>query len=149
MTYARPSAKILFPPRPLRSLLLHFSAACFIGVLATDIAYWMTAEMTWADFSAWLLAAGLLVGGLAGIAGIIDIATGRLPLRQGVGWLYVLGNIAAFAIALFNALIHSRDAWTSVVPTGMTLSAVVVVLMVINAVLGRIVQRQRFEVLTP
>jgi len=84
-----------------------------------------------------------LLGGLAAIAILIDIFIGRLPLRSGVGWLYLIGNVAAFVISLFNAFIHSRDAWTSVVPTGLILSIVTTVLIVINAWLGSAVLRQR------
>lgn len=128
---------------PLRSVPLHFSAACLVGALLTDITYWRTAEMMWSNFSAWLLAFGLLLGGLAAIAILIDIFIGRLPLRSGVGWLYLIGNVAAFVLSLFNAFIHSRDAWTSVVPTGLILSIVTTVLIVINAWLGSTVLRQR------
>lgn len=146
MTYSNPPSSIIASNQPLRSIPLHFSAACLAGALATDIAYWQTAEMMWTNFSAWLLTAGLIFGGLAAIAGIIDLATGRLSLGRSVGWFYVLGNIAVFGVALFNAFIHSRDAWTSVVPTGLTLSIVTLILMVINSVLGHVVLRQRFEV---
>ncbi|MBY5357906.1 DUF2231 domain-containing protein [Rhizobium leguminosarum] len=145
MTYPTPSSRVLIYSHPFRAVPLHFSAACFVGALATDIAYWRTAEMMWTNFSSWLLAAGLLLGGIAAIGGIADFATGRLPLRAGIGLLYALGNLAVFVLALFNAFVHSRDAWTSVVPTGLTLSAVTVVVIVINAVLGRMVQRQFFE----
>jgi uncharacterized membrane protein len=143
MTYmtTRPYPLIVAPP--LRSIPLHFSAACLIGALLTDIAYWQTAEMMWTNFSAWLLLAGLLLGGLAAIATLIDIVIGRLPLRGGAGWLYIIGNIAAFVVSLFNAFIHSRDAWTSVVPTGLTLSIAAAVLIIINACLGWTVLRQR------
>ncbi|NNH66407.1 DUF2231 domain-containing protein [Rhizobium laguerreae] len=145
MTYPTPSSRVLIYSHPFRAVPLNFSAACFVGALATDIAYWRTAEMMWTNFSSWLLAAGLLLGGIAAIGGIADFATGRLPLRAGIGLLYALGNLAVFVLALFNAFVHSRDAWTSVVPTGLTLSAVTVVVIVINAVLGRMVQRQFFE----
>lgn len=143
MTYSttRSHASIVTPP--LRSVPLHFSAACFIGALLTDITYWRTAEMMWTNFSAWLLASGLLLGGLAAIATLIDIFIGRLPLRGGAGWLYIIGNIAALVVSLFNAFIHSRDAWTSVVPTGLILSVVATVLIVINACLGFAILRQR------
>ena len=60
-----------------------------------------------------------------------------------MGWLYVIGNIAAFLVSLFNAFIHSRDAWTSVVPTGLMLSVAATALIVINACLGWVVLRQR------
>ena len=39
-------------------------------------------------------------------------------------------------LALFNSLIHSRDAWTSVVPTGLTLSAITVLVMLFTGWLG-------------
>ncbi|MEZ2126247.1 MULTISPECIES: DUF2231 domain-containing protein [unclassified Sinorhizobium] len=142
MTYSSTQPILLSKP-PLRAIPMHFAAACFAGVLLTDIAYWMTAEMTWTNFSAWLLTAGLLLSGVAGVAGIVDIARGRLVLRTGVGWLYMLCSVAIFVLAFLNALFHSRDAWTSVVPTGLTLSAIVVVLMLVNAVLGRLVERRR------
>lgn len=145
MTYSSNQPIFLSRP-PLRAIPLHFAAACFVGVLLTDLTYWMTAEMTWANFSAWLLTAGLLLGGLAGVAGIVDIARGRLVLRTGVGWLYVLCSVAIFVLAFLNALFHSRDAWTSVVPTGLTLSVIVVVLMLANVVLGRLVERRQTEV---
>ncbi|MGY4421796.1 putative membrane protein [Bradyrhizobium sp. JR6.1] len=57
---------------PLHPMLVPFPIACFVGTLVTDITYWRTAEMMWADFSAWLLFAGLIMGGLAAIAGLID-----------------------------------------------------------------------------
>jgi len=38
--------------RPLHPMLLGFPAACFIGTMLTDIAYWATAQMIWANFSA-------------------------------------------------------------------------------------------------
>ena len=40
-------------------MLVPFPIACFVGTLLTDIAYWRTAEMMWADFSAWLLTVGV------------------------------------------------------------------------------------------
>ncbi|MFL5014594.1 MAG: DUF2231 domain-containing protein [Rhizobium sp.] len=147
MTYPTPSSRVLIYSHPFRAIPLHFSAACFVGALATDIAYWRTAEMMWTNFSSWLLTAGLLLGGIAAIGGIADIVTGQLSLRWGIGVFYTLGNLAAFILALFNAFVHSRDAWTSVVPTGLTLSAVTVVVIVINAVLGRMVQRRYFKVI--
>ena len=48
--------------RPIHPMLVPFPIACFTGALITDIAYWKTAEMMWADFSAWLLLAGLCRG---------------------------------------------------------------------------------------
>jgi uncharacterized membrane protein len=132
---------IVYPLRvvrpPLFPILWHFAAACFVGTLITDAAYWRTAEMTWADFSAWLLTAGLAVGVIAAIVCLVDRLLGRLVGINRLSWIYVLGNAIALILSLFNAFIHSRDAYTSVVPEGLGLSAATVVVLVLCGLLGR------------
>ena len=49
------------------------------------------------------------------------------------GWLYIIGNLVAVLLALVNAFVHSRDGYTAVVPTGLILSAVVVVILAITS----------------
>jgi uncharacterized membrane protein len=39
-------------------------------------------------------------------------------------------------LAFFNVLIHTRDAWTSVVPTGLILSIVTVLILPVTGWLG-------------
>ena len=124
-----PLATIRIARSPLYNLLSSFPIACFTGALATDIAYWRTAEMTWANFSAWLLAVGLVIGALAWIVELFDLILHPLLRRMGTAWLQLLGHLVVLAMAFFNTLIHSRDAWTSVVPEGLALSAITVVLM--------------------
>jgi len=49
-------------------------------------------------------------------------------------------------LAFFNNLVHSRDAWTSVVPTGLILSALTVAVMIVTAALGLVLaRRERVE----
>jgi uncharacterized membrane protein len=48
----------------------------------------------------------------------------------------MLGNILALALSLINAFVHSRDGWTSVVPTGLILSASVVVILLFTGWMG-------------
>jgi uncharacterized membrane protein len=103
--------------------------------------------MMWADFSAWLLVVGLIMGVLAAVAGLIDFLGNRLVRAQAPAWPHMLGNMAVLVLSLFNALIHSRDAWTSVVPTGLILSAIVVLILPITGWLGwSLVERQRIGV---
>ncbi|NLR97211.1 DUF2231 domain-containing protein [Rhizobium sp. P38BS-XIX] len=128
----------LIPRRCLFSLIVPIPMVCFIGVLATDISYWATADMMWADTSAWILAIGLLFGCVAMIAALIDVACKRLALYRGPLGAYVICNCLIFCLSFFNALVHSRDAWTSVVPMGLTLSAIVVALTVLSAWIGRV-----------
>ena len=62
---------------PILRMLVSFPIACFCGALVTDIAYAWTADMMWANFSAWLLATGMLMGVLAAIAGFVHVLANR------------------------------------------------------------------------
>ena len=130
--------------KPIHPALMHFSVACLIGALITDVTYWRTAEMMWANFSAWLLTAGLVLGVLAAIAALIDLVLGRLVGINRPTWVSVLGFIVALALSFLNALVHSRDAWTSVVPMGLGLSAIVVVILVASGWIGRVLLNRRY-----
>ena len=121
---------------PIHPMLVPFPIVCFIGTLVTDIAYWRTAQIMWADFSAWLLTVGMIMGVLAAIAGLIDFLGNRLIRTQRPAWPHMIGNIVVLLLALLNALVHTRDAWTSVVPTGLILSAVVVLILPVTGWLG-------------
>jgi uncharacterized membrane protein len=114
---------------PILRILASFPIACFTCALLTDIAYVQSANMMWADFSTWLLAVGMAGGVVAAIAGVVILVTGRRAGPRRPVWPIVLGGLLVLVIALFNNLVHSRDAWTSVMPTGLALSAVTVVIM--------------------
>ena len=122
--------------RPIHPMLIPFPIACFVGTLLTDLAYWGTAEMMWADFSAWLVSAGLILGILAAIAGIFDFVSRRAARAPGLAWPHALGTIVVLALAVLNTMVHSRDAWTSVVPLGLILSAATVLIMLVTGWLG-------------
>ena len=117
-------------------MLVSVPVVCFIGALLTDITYAVSAEMMWANFSAWLLVVGFIIGVLAALAGLIDFLGGRGIRTLGAAWLHLTGNLIVLILAFFNVLIHSRDAWTSVVPTGLILSIVTVLILPITGWLG-------------
>jgi len=122
---------------PFHPLLWSFAAFCFIGTLLTDIAYCKTAEMQWANFSAWLVSAGVLIGVVATVVAVVDMLVGRLAGEGAPIWLYTLGNLLALALSVVNAMVHTRDAWTSVVPWGLVLSALVVLILLVTGMLSR------------
>jgi uncharacterized membrane protein len=122
--------------RPIHPMLIPFPIACFVGALLTDLTYWGTAEMMWADFSAWLLAAGLVLGVLAAIAGLIDFVVRPAIRAQGAAWPHAIGNLVVLVLALLNTMVHSRDAWTSVVPLGLILSAATVAVLLFTGWMG-------------
>ena len=116
------------PGHPLLRILVSFPIACFCGALATDITYAQTANIIWADFSAWLLAIGMAFGLLAAIVGLVALLR-RGTARPRPVWPIMVGSLVVLALALLDNLVHSRDAWTSVVPEGLALSAITVIVM--------------------
>ncbi len=121
---------------PIHPMLVPVPIACFVGALLTDLMYLATAKMQWADFSAWLVTVGVIVGWLAAIAGAIDLLGNRLVRRLRTAWLHAAGNLVLLIVATLNMLVHTRDAWTSVVPLGLVLSAVSVVILLFTGWLG-------------
>ncbi|MDP9810145.1 putative membrane protein [Rhizobium tibeticum] len=135
MSYSNlPLARRAASPSSVSAVPLHFSATCFIGTLVADLAYWLTAELTWANFSDWLLVSGLLLSLIAGVAIAIDLLRGAITMTSAISWLYIAGLGLAFILSVLNALVHSRDGWTSVVPTGLALSAATFIAIVISAI---------------
>src|ERR1700754_1055976 len=105
--------------RPLHSMLASFSAAYFAGALVTDIVYWQMPDVMWERFSIWLIAAGLIMAGLAIVAYVIDLISRRRIDRP--AWPRAIGYAIAVLLALANAFVHSRDGYTAVVPDGLPL----------------------------
>lgn len=136
----KPTAK--FRGRPIHKMLVSFSVAYFAGALITDLVYWQIPDVLWERFSIWLIVAGLVMAGLATIAYAIDLAGGRQIDRP--AWPRVAGYALAVLLSLINALIYSRDAYTAVVPTGLMLSGLVIVVLVLTAWVGNaLANRQR------
>ncbi len=121
---------------PIHPMLVPVPIVCFVGALITDVTYFATANIMWADFSTWLITVGVIMGVLAAIAGLIDFLGNRLIRTRRPAWPHVLGNLLVLVLATFNMLVHSRDAWTSVVPTGLILSALVVLILPVTGWLG-------------
>jgi uncharacterized membrane protein len=136
MAAERPYSTARIGGHPIHPILVPFPIVCFVGALLTDLAYWWTAEMMWADFSAWLVTVGAIMAWLAALAGLIDFAANRLVRAQPPAWPHVIGNAAVLILATLNMLVHSRDAWTSVVPIGLILSAVVVAILLFTGWMG-------------
>jgi uncharacterized membrane protein len=121
---------------PIHAMLVPIPIVCFIGTFVTDLVYWKTAAMMWADMSAWLLTVGLIVSVVVVLAGLIDFFGDRRVRSLRAAWVHGLGNGLALILSIVNAFVHSRDAYTSVVPTGLALSTIVVVILGVTAWFG-------------
>lgn len=126
---------------PVHGILSAYPLAFFTAAFVADIAYAKSAQMQWANFAVWLITGGLLMGVLAAIAGIVDAL-----LYKGIrlqSWPHSVGVLLMMILALFNVFIHSRDGWTSVVPTGLILSAIVSVLALVTSWMGYLLEARR------
>lgn len=125
------------PGRSFYATLVPFPIACFIGTFLTDCAYVATDSYLWETFSVWLLTIGLVVAGVAIVAGVVDLVRSRRVRGLGRPWPRILGESVAFVLSLLNVFVHSRDGYTAVVPEGLILSAVVVLVLIATLVVGR------------
>jgi len=105
----------------------------FVAALIFDIVYFRTAVMLWMKGAAWLIAIGLL---FAVIPRLLNLAQVWITSRRtaiGADRLDFWLNLLAIVAAVFNAFVHTRDAYT-VVPAGVWLSVVTVLLLSIGHV---------------
>ena len=126
---------------PITSTLLPIPIVCFAGALLTDLVYVnsSSANLLWANFSSWLIAAGLVFGALALLILLID------GFRRASSWLPFALIAAAWIVEFLNALIHARDGWTAVVPLGMILSILGTLLALAGGWLSRSAPRLATE----
>jgi uncharacterized membrane protein len=134
---------------PIHPMLVVFPIAFLVGALATDLAFWRTGDHFWALASEWLLAAGVIMGALAAVAGLIEFIAIRRVRSLAAGWVHFLGNAAAILIALWNLLRRlGGDPSAMVVPYGIVLSAIVVALFLVTGWLGgELVFRHRIGIM--
>jgi len=125
------------PIHPLHALLLGAALALFLGALLNDIAYACTYEIQWSNFASWLIVGGLLVSGAALVCALFGLAPSR---RRRCSFLHALLLLATWIVALFNALMHARDAW-GVMPGGLVMSVIVFVLACLATFAGYCVPR--------
>jgi uncharacterized membrane protein len=105
----------------------------FVAALIFDIVYLRTAVIQWGKGAAWLIVIGLL---FAVIPRLVSLAQVWITSRHSAlradkidFWL----NLVAIVAAIFNAFVHSRDAYASM-PTGAWLSAFTVILLAIGRI---------------
>ena len=121
------------PPGLLHTILLAGSVSLFLGALLSDIAYYKTYQIQWSNFASWLIAGAELFSGLALVFALVGLI--RAQHKAGQVLMYFLLLLATWALGLFNAFQHAKDAW-AVMPAGVVMSAIVFVLICLTAWVG-------------
>lgn len=102
--------------------------------MLSDYAYAHNFEVQWVNFASWLIAAGVIFAGLALLWGAVDVLSSRAR-RHNRGVIYLVLLLATFVLSFINALVHAKDGWAAM-PTGLILSAVVLVLAAVASAFG-------------
>jgi uncharacterized membrane protein len=104
---------------------------CFFAALIFDIVYFRSAFILWDRAAAWLIALGLVVAIVPRLINLVQVWITSRAIATSVDRVDFGLNLVAIVIAIFNAFVHSRDAYASM-PDGVWLSAATVVLLTIS-----------------
>ena len=121
------------PIHPLHAIFLAFPLPLFLGALLSDLAYWSSYEVQWINFSAWLIAGGLLAGALALPWAFVELFRHRTARGRPTGYLVAL--LVMWVLGFVNALVHAKDAWATM-PEGLWLSVIVTLLALAASWIG-------------
>ncbi|WP_208952230.1 DUF2231 domain-containing protein [Rahnella sp. ChDrAdgB13] len=114
----------------LYELLNPIPLGFFVAAWIFDILYMKTFINMWTDAANWLIVLGLLIAVIPRLINLIQVWSGPKSFADSAVKLHFWLNLVAVILAIFNAFIHSRDAY-AVVPAGVILSTGVVVLMLL------------------
>ena len=121
------------PPRfvvanAIYGLLNPIPFGCFVAALVFDILYVRTAELLWDKGAAWLIVFGLLFAVVPRLLNLAQVWFAPRNASRRADKVDFWLNLLAIVVAIFNAFVHSRDAY-AVVPAGAWLSACTVLLL--------------------
>lgn len=106
----------------------------FVAALIFDILYALTAVILWNRAAAWLIVIGLLFAIVPRVINLVQVwITSRAVTTRAERFDFWL-NLVAIVAAIFNAFVHSRDAY-GVVPAGVWLSALTVLLLAMGHII--------------
>ncbi len=118
---------------PAHAVLLAGTFTLFVGALLNDWAYSSTFHVQWTNFASWMIAGGLVLGGMALVFALVGLR--HAVRRSGTSLPYLLVLLATCIVGLFNAVIHSKDAY-AVMPEGLVLSVIAALLAGVATWLG-------------
>jgi uncharacterized membrane protein len=120
---------------PIHPMLIPLPIGFLVGALLSDIAFARTEDEFWARASLWLIRAGFITGALAAVFGLIDFLTIQRARRLD-GWVHFIGNALALLLTLGNWLVRQGDAVDGLMPTGLALSVIVALILVVTGWFG-------------
>ncbi|WP_019661601.1 DUF2231 domain-containing protein [Stenotrophomonas hibiscicola] len=117
----------------LFSLLNPIPFGFFVGALIFDAIYLNSAEVMWGKAAAWLITFGLLIAIVPRLINLFAVWR-RNGTATRIDRIDFFLNLVAVVLAIWNAFVHSRDAYAAAVP-GTILSALTVALIALGLIL--------------
>jgi uncharacterized membrane protein len=106
----------------------------FVAALVFDITYARTGVLLWGKGAAWLIVIGLLFAIVPRLVNLMQVWVTSRVIATRADRLDFWVNLLAIVVAIFNAFVHSRDAY-AMMPAGVWLSLCTVLLLAIGHVL--------------
>ena len=120
-------------PRLVHPFFIGLGGALLMAALFTDFMYHSNSLIQWSNFSTWLILGGLVLALASVIALAIEVVLGRTGRIRRLDLILLT---VAVVVSIFNELVHTRDGWTTVVPTGIALSSIVFILLLVAGLRG-------------
>lgn len=121
---------------PLHPMLVTFPIAFLLATFASDLAYWYTLDAFWARMSLWLVGSGTVMGGLAGLAGAVELLAVSGIRRRGAAWSHFVAAVVMLSVAAGNWAMRIGAAEDAVLPLGLFMSGLTAVLVGLSGWLG-------------
>lgn len=121
---------------PIHPALVDFPIALLTAAAITDVLFWQSGSGHWAEFSFWLILGGWLTGFIAVISGLVDFLTIARARAHAAGWLHFLLTDLAIFLSTFNLIARLDDRQDSILFTGLGLSVVVALSLLVAGYYG-------------
>ncbi|MGF6494255.1 putative membrane protein [Luteibacter sp. 621] len=131
-----------YPPAPRRNavanaiygLLNPIPFGFFVAALIFDVLYAKSGTILWAKSAAWLVSIGLVFAIIPRLVNLTQVWITSRRISTGADHVDFWLNFVAIIAAIFNAFVHSRDAY-AIIPGGVWLSALTVALIAIGHII--------------
>lgn len=132
MELENPKSTAKIAGHPIHPMLIPFPIAFLVGALVADIVYTQSGNGFWATAAFYLLGAGIVTALVAALAGFTDFFGDRRIRELSHAWQHMLANLVAVVIAAVNFILRLGDPAAAVKPTGIFLSAAVVLILLFS-----------------
>jgi len=116
---------------PIHPMVIGFPIACFVLTLVSDLTFYATSNEFWAAASLWLLGIGLITAALAAGTGLIEVFGDNRVRRLSDTRVHAITIAIALLLSLYNWYERFEHGSSAVVPTGLVLSVVVVLVLLV------------------